>query len=73
MIMLIKDVNNFQIAKIQPRVLLSICLIFFANFNLAMVIKVLLVKKCVRYKISCNTFFFSTTKNDESKASFISL
>ena len=40
-----KNLNNFQIAEVQSQVLLSICLFFFANISLAMLIKVLLIKK----------------------------
>ena len=35
---------NFQVAKVQPQVLLSFCL-FFANFSMTLPIKVLLIKK----------------------------
>ena len=44
---------NFQVAKVQPQVLLApgvavVLLVFFANFSLTLPIKVLLIKKaCV--------------------------
>ena len=33
MIMWVKNANNFQIAKVQPKLLLSICLFFFCQFQ----------------------------------------
>ena len=42
-----KKPNNFQIAKVQPQGLISFCLVFFANFSLALLIKVLVMKKHV--------------------------
>ena len=41
-----KKVNNFQIAKVQPRCCL-VSAYFFASFSLAVLIKVLLIKKSV--------------------------
>ena len=38
MITRIKNVNNFQIAKVQPQVIFSICVIF-AYFSLALLTK----------------------------------
>ena len=45
-----KNVNNFQIAKYSLEVLLSISLIF-ANFSLALLIKVVLMKKTVNTEV----------------------
>ena len=42
-----ENVNNFQIAKAQPQDVASQLPDIFANFSLAFLIKVLLVKKCV--------------------------
>ena len=45
-----KKMNNFQIAKVQPYGVASVLLYFFANFNLALLIKVLLIKKaCMEF------------------------
>ena len=44
--MSMKKVNNFQIAKVQPRCCL-VSAYFFASFSLAVLIKVLLIKKSV--------------------------
>ena len=47
------NVNYFQMAKVQLQVvLLSICLIFFANFSLALLIKVLLIKQVCSQQLS---------------------
>ena len=50
-----KKVNNFQIANVQPQGVPLLLLIFFANFSLALLIKVLLIKK------ACTTFTTSYT------------
>ena len=42
-----KKVNNFQVAKVQPQGVAKHLFIFFPNFNLAFLIKVLLIKKSV--------------------------
>ena len=47
----IKNVKNFQIAKVYLRVFLNICL-FFANISLALLIKVSPIKKAC----SCRVF-----------------
>ena len=58
-----KDVKIFQIAKFSLwLVLLSFCLIFFANFSLLLLIKVLFIKKRLfiehlRATVSINTTF----------------
>ena len=55
MITWMKKVNNFPIGKVQPWVLFCSCLIFFADFSLALLIKVLLIKKpwsCIQ--LDCN-------------------
>ena len=39
--------NNFQIAKVKSRGIFSFCLIYFANFSLVLLIKVLLKKACI--------------------------
>ena len=41
-----KNVNSFQIAEVQPRVLLSICLIF-CQFQPCVAYKSVAYKKCV--------------------------
>ena len=55
MITWIKKVNNFQTAKVQPQGVAQFLLDFFANFRLVLLIKVLLIKKCV-FKIRNKTF-----------------
>ena len=42
--MWVKNANNFQIAKVQPKVLLSICL-FFCQFQLDVAYKSVAYKK----------------------------
>ena len=45
MITWMKKANNFQIAKVQPQgVLLTFCIVFFANLSVALLLKVLLSK-----------------------------
>ena len=51
-----KSINNFQIAKVQPRGV-TYLLFFGGNFSLALLIKVLLIKK------ACNTFVSGEKKN----------
>ena len=55
MITCMKSMNNFQIAKVQPRGV-TYLLFFWGNFSLALLIKVLLIKK------ACNTFFSGEKK-----------
>ena len=45
--MWLKNVDNFQITKVQPQRVPQHLLDFFANFSLALLIKVLLIKKSV--------------------------
>ena len=40
-----KKANNFQTAEVQPQSVAQLLLDFFANFSLALLIKVLLIKK----------------------------
>ena len=47
MITWIKNVNNFQIANVQPQGVALHLLDFFASFSLTVLIKVLLIKKRV--------------------------
>ena len=47
MIMWMKNVNNFQIEKVQSQDNASYFLDFFDNFSLALLIKVLFIKKRV--------------------------
>ena len=41
---MMKNVNNFMLTKGQPQGVLNICLLF-CNFSLALLIKVLLIRK----------------------------
>ena len=45
--MWLKNVDNFQIIKVQPQRVAQHLLDFFVNFSLALLIKVLLIKKSV--------------------------
>ena len=47
MITWMKNVNNFQIAKVQAQGVAKHLLDFFASFSLALLVKVLLIKKSV--------------------------
>ena len=54
--------KNFQIAKVQPLVGVSFCVIFFASFSLLLLMKVLFIKKRLfiehlRATVSINTAF----------------
>ena len=57
MITWMKNLNNFQVAKVQPQVAAQQLLNFFASFSLALLIKVLLIKK------ACNPIRAASTTN----------
>ena len=42
-----KNMNNFHITEVQPQGVAYLLDIFFVNFSLALLIKVLLIKKSV--------------------------
>ena len=47
-----KNVNNFQVAKVQPKDFFSICLFFFCQFHPGV------AYKGVAYKKACNFQFY---------------
>ena len=59
MITWIDNVNNFQIAKVQPQDVASYLPDFVANFSLALLTKVLFIKKaCIEASMSLLTISF---------------
>ena len=62
MITCMKNVNNRQMTKIQLQGVAQHLLNFFANFILALLIKVLLIKKACRQKPIVMIFFFRSSR-----------
>ena len=64
-----KNVNNFQVVKVQSQGVASICLIFFASFSMTLLMKMLLVNKmCVYHLLSiCGTTLWKKVPTDTEK------
>ena len=67
-----KKANTFQLENVQLRALLTFCLMFFANFSLALRMKVSLIQKSVYNKTNDKIYVrrlmnYSNSAADEEK------